>query len=76
MIQLAVRSVLRICLVLWFAGAATGCRTRYDIKLSGGQVITAHSRPKLNAHGQYEFKDERGQITTIGAGRVREIERR
>ena len=64
---------------LLFLGAAsvcllTGCRSTYFIRLTNSDTITASTRPKLDGHGYYVFKDADGKDVRINELRVREIE--
>lgn len=56
-------------------GAMTlcGCINPYVVKLSNGRQITVPHKPKLK-NGAYQYKDSSGQMMTIPADRVREIE--
>ncbi len=55
---------------------ATGCARKYDMKLSSGVTITTFSKPKLTPQGDYVYKNRAGQMESIPAGRVREIDAR
>ena len=64
---------------LLFLGAVgicclTGCRSTYFIRLTNSDTITASTRPKLDGHGYYVFKDADGKDVRINELRVREIE--
>ncbi|MSU57935.1 MAG: YgdI/YgdR family lipoprotein [Pedosphaera sp.] len=59
-------------IVLLAAALLTGCASRYTITLNNGNRITATSKPKLQ-NGNYVFKDMKGQVGYIPAGRVREV---
>lgn len=62
--------LLGLCVVL-----LSGCRTRYDITLNNGSVITAASKPRRQGNF-YLFKDPSGRMTEVSAFRVVQIERR
>ena len=67
------KNVFRSCL----AGALflSGCAMHYDITtLPSGDIIRAASKPKLNEHGYYVFKDGLGQEVQINRSKVRKIE--
>ena len=52
-----------------------GCAQRYKVTLTNGNVITTHSRPRLNPErSAFVFKDAKGNVTSIPAGKVSEIE--
>ena len=52
-----------------------GCAQRYKVTMTNGNVITAHSKPRLNAErSAYSFKDAAGNVRTVPTGRVTEIE--
>lgn len=55
-------------------GLLAGCATRYDVKMSGGGVITAKGKPKLNSEGYYVFKDLNGRVQHVPHIRVMGIE--
>ena len=50
-----------------------GCAHPYVLKLQNGTRITTPSKPKLD-HGFYVYKDAKGELRKIPAGRVREME--
>ena len=50
----------------------TGCAHRYELVLNNALKVTTLGKPKL-VNGEYVFKDTQGQMQTIPAGRVREI---
>lgn len=50
----------------------TGCARHYTMTLNSGNRITTLSKPRLE-NGNYVFKDAKGQIMSVPAGRVREI---
>jgi len=52
----------------------TRCRSTYFIRLTNSDTITASTRPKLDGHGYYVFKDADGKDVRINELRVREIE--
>lgn len=52
----------------------TGCRSTYVIRLTNSDTITARTRPRLDGHGYYVFKDADGKDVRINELRVREIE--
>jgi hypothetical protein len=49
-----------------------GCARHYTITLNSGNRITTLGKPKLE-HGKYVFKDAKGQVDSVPAGRVREV---
>ena len=53
--------------------AFTGCARNYVITLNNGTQLGAQGRPRLE-NGAYYFKDARGQDSSVGAGRVSQIE--
>jgi len=59
-------------LVLLFLVATCGCARHYMIKLNNGGQITTRSKPHLK-NGSYYFKDAKGQVQAVPAGRVAEI---
>jgi hypothetical protein len=63
-------------LLLGAALLLTGCASRYDITLTNSAVMTASSKPRLNEHGFYVFKDARGETAQVHQMRVRAIEAR
>jgi hypothetical protein len=52
--------------------ALTGCARHYAIRLNNGTQVVTSSKPKLEK-GFYVYKDARGQLSYIPAGRVSEI---
>lgn len=52
----------------------TGCSSTYVIRLSNSDTITARTKPRLDGHGYYVFKDADGKEVRINQLRVREIE--
>lgn len=60
-------------LLLALVAATCGCSQHYVIKLNNGGQITTASKPRLKA-GTYYFKDAKGNVQSVSAGRVREIE--
>jgi hypothetical protein len=58
--------------VLLFICLLTGCASRYTLTLNSGNRITATSKPKLQ-NGSYIFKDAKGELISVPAGRVREV---
>jgi hypothetical protein len=54
----------------------TGCAQTYTVRLSNGQTLTAATKPKLDGHGSYVFKDSDGREVKVNELRVREIEAR
>lgn len=61
--------------MLLFVCLLAGCRTRYDLTLTNGSVISASSKPTLKGN-YYVFKDVRGRETQITSFRVLQIERK
>jgi Bacterial protein of unknown function (DUF903) len=61
-----------ISLVLLFLVAVCGCARHYMIKLNNGGEITTYSKPQLK-NGSYHFKDAKGNMQSLPAGRVAEI---
>jgi len=59
-------------IALLAAALLTGCASRYTITLNNGNRITATSKPRLEK-GNYVFKDVKGQVNYLPAGRVREV---
>jgi hypothetical protein len=52
-----------------------GCAQRYKVTLTNGNSITAHSKPRLNPEkSAFVFKDAKGKLMSVPAGRVTEIE--
>lgn len=50
-----------------------GCASRhYTITLNNGNRITTQGKPRLD-HGNYIFKDTKGQLQSVASGRVREV---
>ena len=49
-----------------------GCARHYTITLNSGNRITTQGKPKLE-RGYYVYKDMKGQIGSMPAGRVREV---
>ena len=62
-----VPGIIAICLL-------TGCSTTYMIRLTNSDTLTAKTRPRLDGHGYYVFKDADGKDVRINELRVREIE--
>ncbi len=60
-------------LMVAFLAVTCGCSQQYLIKLNSGGQITTASKPRLK-NGSYYFKDAKGNVQAIAAGRVREIE--
>lgn len=52
--------------------ALTGCVRNYTITLNSGNRITTKGKPKME-RGYYVFKDSKGQLGSVPAGRVREV---
>ena len=53
---------------------ATGCAQHYTVRLTNGNVITAHSKPRLaEGRSAFTFKDRTGQMMSVPAGKVAEI---
>lgn len=50
-----------------------GCAHPYVLKLQNGTRIVTPGKPKLD-HGYYVYKDAKGEVRKIPAGRVREME--
>ncbi len=51
-----------------------GCRTRYDIRLGNGEVITAKGKPHLDKDkNAWIYTDATGQVSAIPAGRVTDV---
>ncbi len=59
-------------LIVALLAAACGCSQHYLIRLNNGGQITTASKPKLK-NGSYYFKDAKGKVQAVPAGRVREI---
>jgi hypothetical protein len=59
-------------LMVAFLAATCGCAQHYLIKLNNGGRITTASKPRLKS-GTYYFKDAKGNVQSIPAGRVAEI---
>jgi len=53
--------------------ATCGCSRHYVMKLSNGGQITTASKPRLK-DGCYYYKDAKGGLQAVPAGRVTEIE--
>lgn len=51
----------------------TGCARNYVITLNNGMRLGAKGRPELK-NGSYEFKDARGQNSSVAASRVASIQ--
>jgi len=62
-----VSGIIAICLL-------TGCSTTYVIRLTNSDTLTAKTKPRLDGHGYYVFKDADGKDVRINELRVREIE--
>ncbi len=62
-----------VSLLFAIALASAGCSRHYLIKLSNGGQITTASKPRLKGSSYY-FKDAKGQVRSVPAGRVNEIE--
>lgn len=52
----------------------TGCSNTYVIRLTNSDTLTAKTKPRLDGHGYYVFKDADGRDVRINELRVREIE--
>jgi hypothetical protein len=61
-----------LTLTLLSALLLAGCARHYTITLNSGNRITALGKPRLE-NGSYVFKDAKGQVTSVPAGRVREV---
>jgi hypothetical protein len=60
--------------LLFVAIVCAGCRTRYDIRLNNGEVITAKGRPHLDKdRTAWIFTDASGKQNAVPAGRVTEV---
>jgi len=59
-------------LALFAALLLTGCARHYTITLNSGNRITTFGKPRLE-NGSYVFKDAKGQVGRVPAGRVREV---
>jgi hypothetical protein len=57
-------------ILIVIASLLSGCATRYDVKITGGGVITSKGKPKLNGEGYYVFKDLNGQVQHVPHIRV------
>ena len=62
--------VLGVAAVCWL----TGCSTTYVIRLTNSDTLTARTKPRLDGHGYYVFKDADGREVRINRLRIREIE--
>ena len=63
------KSILPLLLTLF---TLTGCAHQYVVKLSNGMRVTTNSKPRFDK-GNYYFKDAKGRVTSVPAGRVVEI---
>jgi uncharacterized protein DUF903 len=62
--------VLGIVALCWL----TACSNTYVIRLTNSDTITARTKPRLDGHGYYVFKDADGKEVRINELKVREIE--
>jgi hypothetical protein len=67
--KLAQAFVLAPVLLLLLAGCL-----RYDMTMQNGDVIRSRTKPKLNEHGAYVYKDLAGKEKEIPSMRIRQIE--
>lgn len=64
----------KLTLVACCALALSACSTEYLISKSDGSIISASSKPKLDASsGMYEFKDSDGRIQRIPTNDVKSV---
>jgi hypothetical protein len=67
--------VARKCVLIGaLALGLVGCAGHYAITLSNSDTIIATTRPKLDGHGYYVFKDASGKTVRISEFKVRQIE--
>ena len=71
-VQTAAMKKLSLVLLASLLGLC-GCAHQYVMKLSNGGQITTPGKPKLKG-SSYEFKDAKGEVHYISAGRVTEVE--
>ncbi len=63
-----------ICVAAMAALLLAGCASTYIISTTGGTMIEAHGKPKLNSKtGMYEYEDTNGKDATIKADQVKQI---
>ena len=61
-----------LSLALFAALLLAGCARHYTITLNSGNRITTSGKPRLE-NGNYVFKDAQGRVSSLPAGRVREV---
>lgn len=69
--------VFELCLlvsIILIALCTSGCALNYDLTLYNGNVIRAATKPVLNEHGYYVFKDASNRVVEINKLRIRKIE--
>jgi len=60
--------------ILTACSLTSGCSTTYVVRLTNTDEIIAKTKPRLDSHGYYVFKDADGREVRISERRVREIE--